>query len=53
MSIIKMWFLCQGSHLVTIYALKFIQLVCDISWGETTFINQFQFGLGNDVNSPC
>ncbi len=35
----------QGSQLTIIYALEFKQLGCDISWGETTFISQFQFGL--------
>jgi hypothetical protein len=44
-----MWFLCQGSCSITIYALEFIQLACNISWDEATFINQFQFGLRNDV----
>ncbi len=39
MSSIKIWSLCQGSHLATIYALKFKQLACDISWGEAMFIN--------------
>jgi hypothetical protein len=32
-----------------VYASKFKQLACDISWGEATFINQFQFGLQVDV----
>ncbi len=40
---------CQGSHLVVVYALKFKQLACDISWGEVTFISQIQFGLQGDV----
>jgi hypothetical protein len=32
-----------------VYASKFKQLAYDISWGEATFISQFQFGLWNDV----
>ncbi len=31
------------------YALEFKQLACDISWNEITFMNQFQFGLCNDM----
>lgn len=31
------------------YALEFKKLACDISWDETTLINQFQFGLHSDV----
>ncbi len=37
----KIQFLCQGSCLVAVYALKFRYLACDISWGEPTFISQF------------
>jgi hypothetical protein len=32
-----------------VYASKFRQLTCDISWGEATLINEFQFGLQGDV----
>ncbi len=31
------------------YALKFKQLACDISWDEAALISQFQFGLHSDV----
>jgi len=31
------------------YASKFKQLACDISWDETTLISQLQFGLHSDV----
>jgi hypothetical protein len=40
---------CQGSHPIMMYALEFKQLACDISWDEITFMNQFQFGLCNDM----
>ncbi len=46
---IKIRSLYQISPLVVIYASKFKQLACNISWGEVAFINQFQFGLQNDV----
>ncbi len=46
---IKIQLVCQGSHLVMVYASKFKQLICDISWGEAVFINEFQFGLRGDV----
>jgi hypothetical protein len=39
MSSIKIRSLCQGSHLVAIYASKLKQLACDISWGEVMFIS--------------
>jgi hypothetical protein len=31
------------------YASCFRQLACDISWDETTFMNQFQYKLQNEV----
>lgn len=31
------------------YTLEFKQLACDISCDESTFRNQFQFGLCNDM----
>ncbi len=46
---IKIQLLCQGSRLIMVYALEFRQLICDISWGEAAFINEFQFGLRGDV----
>jgi hypothetical protein len=51
MSNIKRQFLCQGSHLVAVYASKFKQLACNISWGEVALISQFQFGLQGDVKN--
>jgi hypothetical protein len=42
---IKIQSFCQGSYLIIVYALEFRQLACHISWGEVSFINQFQFGL--------
>jgi hypothetical protein len=34
-----------------VYALEFKQLACDYTWGETTFISQFQVGLQGDVTN--
>jgi hypothetical protein len=31
------------------YAYEFMQLTCDISWDEATFMNQFSFGFRGDV----
>jgi hypothetical protein len=39
----------SGSYAIAIYALEFIQLAYNISWDEITFINEFQFGSGNDA----
>ncbi len=39
----------QGSRLAYVYASKFKQLTCDISWDEATFMSQFQFGLCSDM----
>jgi hypothetical protein len=38
---IKIQPFCQRSPLVVVYASKFKQLACIISWGETMFISQF------------
>jgi hypothetical protein len=31
------------------YTFEFMQLACEISWDEATFMSQFQFGLHGDV----
>jgi len=35
--------------LAAMYASKFKQLVCNISWDEVAFMNQFQFELCNNA----
>jgi hypothetical protein len=45
----KLQTLCQGSHPAFMYASKFRQLACDISWNKAMLMNQFQFGLHGDV----
>jgi len=39
MSNMKIRSFCQGSHSTIVYALKFRQLTCDISWAEAMFIS--------------
>jgi hypothetical protein len=46
---IKIRYLFQGSRSIIVHASEFRQLACNISWGEATFISQFQFGLRGDV----
>ncbi len=46
---IKIQFFYQRFCFITIYASKFKQSACDISWGEVALISQFQFGLQGDV----
>jgi len=39
----------QEPHLAIMYALDFKQLAYDISWDEIALMNQFQYGLRNNV----
>ncbi len=45
----KLQALHHGPHPTIVYALDFKQLACDISWDEIALMNQFQYGLHNDV----
>ena len=45
----KLRALRQGSRPVATYAAEFRQLACDINWGEAALVDQFQFGLHDDV----
>jgi hypothetical protein len=39
----------QGTHSAIVYASKFRQLTCDVNWGEAALIDQFRYGLRDDV----
>jgi hypothetical protein len=39
----------QGTRSATVYASKFRQLAYDVNWGEAALIDQFRFGLCDDV----
>jgi len=39
----------QESHPISMYASKFRQLICDISWDKAVFMSQFSFRLRGDV----
>jgi len=39
----------QGTRSATVYASKFRQLACDVNWGEVALIDQFRYGLRDDV----
>jgi hypothetical protein len=41
----------QISCTMVMYRSKFNQLASNISWVKTTFMNQFQFGLCNDMKN--
>ncbi len=45
----KIWSLDQGPHLAIVYSFEFIHLTWNILWNEVALMNQFQFGLHNDV----
>ncbi len=39
----------QGTRSAIVYASKFKQLACDVNWGEAALIDQFRYGLRDDV----
>ncbi len=39
----------QGTCSAIVYASEFRQLACDVNWGEAALINQFRYGLRDDV----
>jgi hypothetical protein len=39
----------QGTRSAIVYASKFRQLACDVNWGEAALIDQFRYGLRDDV----
>jgi hypothetical protein len=45
----KLRCLQQGTRSAIIYTSEFMQLVCDVNWGEATLIDQLRCGLGDDV----
>jgi hypothetical protein len=45
----KLRTLHQGTCPTSMYASKFRQPTCDISWDKATLMNQFQFGFNGDV----
>jgi hypothetical protein len=45
----KMQSLRQETQSATIYAPEFQQLTCDLEWNDKAFINQFRYGLKDNV----
>ncbi len=45
----KLRALHQGPHPTTVCTSNFRRLICNISWDEVALLNQFQYGLCNDV----
>jgi hypothetical protein len=39
----------QGTRSAIVYASEFRQLACDVNWGEATLIDQFRYGLCDNV----
>jgi hypothetical protein len=39
----------QGTRSAIVYASEFRQLACDVNWVEAALIDQFRFGLRDDV----
>ncbi len=39
----------QGTCSAIVYTSKFMQLACDVNWGEAALIDQFRCGLRDDV----
>ncbi len=39
----------QGTRSAIVYASEFRQLACDVNWGEAALIDQFRYGLCDDV----
>ena len=44
-----MRFLRQGARPASVYATEFRQLVNDVAWNETALLEQFHWGLRDDV----
>jgi hypothetical protein len=42
------WFQ-QGTRSAIVYTSEFRQLACDVNWGEAALIDQFRYGLRDDV----
>jgi hypothetical protein len=45
----KLCCLQQGIRSAIVYASEFRQLACDVNWGEAALIDQFRYGLSDDV----
>jgi hypothetical protein len=45
----KLCRLQQGTRSAIIYASKFRQLACNVNWGKAALIDQFRYGLCDDV----
>jgi hypothetical protein len=45
----KLFYLQQGSHLASVYAVDFRQLACDVDWDDNALISTFRWGLREDV----
>jgi len=45
----KLRCLQQGTRSTIVYASEFRQLACDVNWGEVALIDQFRYGLHDDV----
>jgi hypothetical protein len=45
----KLCQLQQGTRSATVYASEFRQLACDVNWGEAALIDQFHYGLRDNV----
>jgi hypothetical protein len=41
----------QGTHSAILYASEFRHLACDVNWGEVALIDQFRYGLRDDVQN--
>jgi hypothetical protein len=39
----------QGTRSTIVYASEFMQLTCNVNWGEAILIDQFRCGLRDDV----
>jgi hypothetical protein len=39
----------QGTRSAIVYTSEFRQLACDVNWGEAALIDQFRYGLHDDV----
>jgi hypothetical protein len=45
----KLCRLQQGTRSAIVYASEFKQFACNVNWGEATLIDQFRYGLRDDV----
>jgi hypothetical protein len=50
-SVNKLRCLQQGTRSAIVYASEFRQLACDVNWGEAALIDQFCYGLCDDVQN--